>query len=255
MKRLKCLVLVVVAAAVGAFFGSTTFAASVQLYSWEGGLEGWTAANATLANSNSLGVTQGSQSLLIDDLTSGFKNDTGVATVGTGAVYTAWGKAGNRIALGDTDIKLEFDFTFSNASATGLPAFGQLGMFVNSTGVGFKQYGTGAFIGGNVGADFPALVGAAVTDGVTMTSIGTNSVHLAIPLGPTKSLNISAPSAGSFYQIGFKSNGGWTGSVDWAIDNMRLTGGKIPEPSSIALALGLGLLGSTFGFRRRRPGA
>lgn len=215
--------------------------AAVPLYDWEDGLQGWTAANATLANSTTLGVTQGSQSLLIDNLTSGFKNDTGVAAVGAGPVYDAWGAAGTRIAAGDTDVKLEFDFSYDNANATNVPAFGQLGLFVDSTGVGFKQYGTGALIGGNVGADFPALAAAAAAEGVTMTSVGPNTVHLAIPLGPTKSLNVGAPSAGSSYQIGFKTNGGWGGSVDWAFDNMQLTGANVvPEPATLSLiCLGL----------------
>jgi hypothetical protein len=251
MRRVVWLVAAVAASTIMLASATTTHAASALLYSWEGGLEGWTAANATLANSNSLGVTDGSQSLLLDNLTSGFKNDVGVATVGAGAVYTTWGQAGSRIAAGDTDVKLEFDFSYDNGQASGLPAFGQLGLFVNSTTVGFKQYGTGALIGGNVGADFPALAAAAAAEGVTMTSVGPTTVHLAIPLGPTKTLNVSAPSAGSFYQIGFKSNGGWGGSVDWAIDNMRITGSGIPEPSALAL-LGMGLAGWAAVARRRR---
>jgi hypothetical protein len=218
-------------------------AGSALLYSWENGLEDWTAANATITNSSTFGVTDGAQSLLIDNLKSGFKNDAGVATVGSGTVYNNWGQAGTRIAAGDADVKLEFDFSWDNSNVTGTPAFGQLGMFVNSTTVGFKQYGTGALIGGNVGADFPALAASAAAEGVTMTSVGPNTVHLAIPMGPTKSLNISAPSAGSFYQVGFKANGGWGGTVDWAVDNMQVTGANIPipEPSAILMTSLLGL--------------
>jgi hypothetical protein len=228
--------------------GAAAQAGNALLYSWEGSLENWTAANATLVNSN-FGATDGSQAMLLDNLTSGFKNDVGVATVNSGPAYNGWSQAGTRIAAGDTDVKLEFDFTFDNGQAT--PAFAQLAIFVNSTSGGFKQYGTGGFIGGNIGGGFPSLDAAAVTDGVSMTGAG-NTRHLAIPLGPTKSLTVGAPSAGSFYQVGFKSNGGWGGTVDWAIDNMRVTGANIvPEPATLGL-LGLSLAACGAAARRRR---
>ena len=222
----------------------------LPLYSWESGLEGWSAANATLANSTTLGVTDGGQSLLIDNLTSGFKNDAGFANA-SGAAYTNWGVAASRIAAGDTDVKLEFDLSFDNAVATNIPAFGQLGLFVNSTGVGFKQYGTGAFLQGNVGSSFPTLGAASITDGVTLTSLSATSFHVAIPLGPTKTLNIGAPVGGHFYQVGFKTNGGWGGSVGWAIDNMVVTGAAIPEPRCMLLG-GLGAAARVILARRRR---
>ncbi|MDZ7927300.1 MAG: hypothetical protein U5L46_09525 [Agrobacterium sp.] len=81
-------------------------AGSLPLYSWESGLEKALdrTASATLANSTTLGVTDGSQSLLIDDLTSRFKNDAGFANA-SGATYVNWGKAAARIAAGDTDVK------------------------------------------------------------------------------------------------------------------------------------------------------
>jgi hypothetical protein len=228
---------------------AATHAGTALLYSWESGLEGWTAANATLANSTTLGVTDGSQSLLLDNLTSGFKNDAGVATVGSGPAFLAWQQAATRLFAGDTDVKLEFDFTYDNANATALPAFGQIGLFLNSTNVGFTQYGTGSLIGGNVGSDFPALGGDAVADGVTLTSNGPNSVHVAIPLGVR--VGVGGP-ASTFYQIGFKTNGGWGGSVDWAIDDMVITGANIiPEPATLALAA-VGGLGVAAARRSRR---
>lgn len=243
MKRFSLLV-AAVAATAGMLTAETSRAASAVIHSWEAGLEGWTAANATLANSTTLGVTDGSQSLLIDDLTSGFKNDAGVATVNTPGTqaFDAWNQAATRLALGDTDVKLEFDFSYDHTNATGLPAFGQIGLFLNSN-AGFVQYGTGQLIGGNLGADFPRLEALAVGDGATLVSTGPNTVHVAIPLGPRIGVG-----PGTFYQIGLKSNGGWGGTVDWAIDNLIISGAnivdnRIPEPGTMALALlgGLGL--------------
>jgi hypothetical protein len=243
-------------AAAASMLASTaaTHAGTAVLYSWETGLEGWTAANATLANSTTLGVTDGSQSLLLDNLTSGFKNDAGVATVGSGRPFLAWQQAATRLFAGDTDVKLEFDFTYDNANATALPAFGQIGLFLNSTNVGFTQYGTGSLIGGNLGSDFPRLEAAATTDGVTLTSNGPNSVHVAIPLGVR--VGVGGP-ASTFYQIGFKANGGWGGTVDWAIDNMVITGANIvanpiPEPGTVALAAVGGLALAVSRRSRRR---
>jgi hypothetical protein len=235
----------------------TALAGQRQLYSWEGDLQGWTAANATLVNATGFGNTHGAQSMLMDNHTGGFKNDAGVATVNSGPAYDAWAEAGTRIAAGDTDVKLEFDFTFDNSGVTNAPVFAQLAIFVNSTGAGFREYGTGSLIGGNIGGDFPTLAAAAIADGVTMTGTG-NTRHVAIPMGPGPAaagggLNVGAPAPGGFYQVGFKTNGGWQGSVDWAIDNMLISGANIaiPEPGSIVF-LTIGLATMVLGRRRSR---
>lgn len=224
----------------------TLLAGSAQLYSWEAGLEGWTAANVTLANSPTLGVTDGAQSLLIDNLTPGFKNDAGVATVGSGPAFASWSQAAAAFGGGATDVKLEFDFSWDNTNAT-VDGFAQLGMFLNSTSGGYTQYGTGAFLQGNLLSTFPILGTQATTDGVTLASIGQNRVHVAVPFATV------GVGPGSFFQIGFKANGGWTGTTDWAIDNMRVTGADIgvPEPSSVAIA-GLAATGVGAAVRRRR---
>src|SRR4029453_6171885 len=100
--------------------------------------------------------------------------------------FTIWDTAAMAIAAG-RNVKLEFDFSWDHTATT--PAWAQLGIFVNSTGAGFRQDGTGALIGGNINGSepgvFPRLAAPAITDGVTLTQLGPNSIHLAIPMNPT----------------------------------------------------------------------
>jgi hypothetical protein len=238
-KRLNIRVALAVAAAC-IVASSARVTCAQLLYSFEDGLDGWEAASATLTNSTTLGVTDGAQSMLIDNLPSGFNNDTGHIrhNSGSGNEFNIWDTAARAIAGGDTDVKLELDFSWDHAAVTS-PAWAQLGIFVNSSAAppfsnGFLQYGTGALIIGNMGADFPALHQFAINDGVTMTSLGENSVRIAIPMGVAQAqsdgngLHIMP---GTFYDLGFKTNGGWDGTVDWAIDNVRITGAVAPTTS------------------------
>jgi hypothetical protein len=250
MKRL--IGFISIAVALAALSATPAKAGEVLLYSWETGLEGWTSSQLTLANSTTLGVTQGTQSLLLDNIAgTGSKTLASVTHgSGSGATYDKWAQAAARIAAGDTDLKIEFDFSFDNSLASA--AFAQLNITVNSNSPpGFKQYGLGNFIGGNIGSSFPMLQGNAVTEGVTLTGSG-NTRHVTVPLGgPGKSLTISN-AAGSFYQMSFQYNGGATGTVDWAIDNLRITGANIvPEPAALGLAV-LGMTGLLGSLRKRR---
>jgi hypothetical protein len=218
----------------------TTPASAQLLYSFETpDLDEWTAVlPTTLTSSTTLGVTDGTQSMLIDNLGPNFNNDVGHIThgAGSGNPFNIWDTAAMAIADGETDVKLEFDFSWDETDVTS-PAWAQLGIFVNSTGANFRQYGTGALIIGNMGQDFPILAQPAIDDGVTLTPIAEKSVHVAIPMGPAQvtdaeGLNIGGGPAGTnFYQMGFKSNGGWAGTVDWAIDNLRITGAVTPTTS------------------------
>jgi hypothetical protein len=211
------------------------------LYSFESDtppLDGWTSALSTIVPSTTLGVTDGTKSMLIDNHGPNFNNDAGVRTqgAGSGTAFTYWDDAALAIAAGNTNVKLEFDFSWDHTNVTS-PSWAQFALFVNSTGAGYRQYGTGGFLGGNIGSTFPSLDPAAVADGVTLTSLGPNTVHLAIPMGPgpatdADGLNIgSGPPGTNFYQMGFKTNGGWTGTVDWAIDNIRISGVQVPTTS------------------------
>ena len=206
------------------------------------GLENWAAATSTLTISTTLGVTDGLQSMVIDNHGPNFNNDAGVVThgAGSGNAFNAWDDAAMAIGEGQTDVKLEFDFSWDHAGVSS-HSWAQFAVWVNSTGAGFRQYGTGGLIGGIRAArwtSFPGWKNSAIADGVTLTSLGPNTVHIAIPIGPftlsttdTQGLNIGGGTPGTnFYQMGFKTNGGWTGTVDWAIDNMRLPGSRCPEP-------------------------
>src|SRR6476620_8740261 len=112
------------------------------LYSFESitpVLDGWTASSATIVPSTTFGVTDGTKSMLIDNLTSSVKNDVGFSTTGSGNDYGYWNDAAHAIEAGKTNVKLEFDFSWDVTNVTGPAAYAQLGMFVNSTGAGFKQ--------------------------------------------------------------------------------------------------------------------
>jgi hypothetical protein len=231
---IACLILAVLAGLPAASAGTSS------LYSWESGLEGWqSGAGVTLSADGVLGVTDGVQSLRLNALTGGFKNNVAWSgNIVTGSAFDALNQVGSQLhAGGATDVKLEFDLAWDNTNVTA-NGFAQLGIFVNSTSDGFKEYNTSNFIGGNMTTSFPTLAGQSVTDGATISSIGTNMVHVTVPLGPRLIV-----STGTFFQVGFKSNGGWTGTTDWAIDNMKVTGSTIPEPSSVMLAGVLGVVG------------
>jgi hypothetical protein len=209
---------------------STGSAAEIQLYSWEPDLEGWSAGDVTLTADSVLGVTNGSQAMHLNGLTSGFKNDVGFSgNIVSGPVFDALNLVGSALEGGATDVTLEFDLAVDRTGVT-VNQFVQIGMFMNSTSDGFVQYGTGNFIGGNATTSFPNIGGQAATDGATIANTGTDQYHVTIPLGPTLKV-----STGTFFQIGFKSNGGWTGTLDLGIDNMTVSGSTIPEPSTIAL--------------------
>ncbi len=205
----------------------TPSAEAQLLWSFEPDLEGWSAANATLTQST-FGATEGSMSMLMDDLTSGFKNDVGKtgnfngSTAGFENAFDLLSVAADEIAAGKTP-NFEFDFTFDLSNVTA-DAFMQLGMYINSD-AGFSQYGTGDFIGGDTNSSFPTLTGGlADSDGMTITPTAVpNQYHAVVPLGPTLKLGQGS----GFFDIGFKSNGAWSGTADIAIDNIRLTG--LPE--------------------------
>ena len=88
--------------------------AQAQLvWSFEPDLEGWTAADVTLTQS-AFGATEGSSAMLMDNLTSTFKNDVGTvpnfgpSTSGFEDAYNLFASAADVIAGGGTP-KFEFD--------------------------------------------------------------------------------------------------------------------------------------------------
>ena len=105
-----------------------------------------------------------------------------------------------------------------------------MSLFLNSTALGYKEYSTGNFIGGNALTSFPQMTGTAAANGATISSSGNNQYHVTVPLS-----NSFGVGPGTFFQIGMKSNGGWTGTMDLGIDNMTVNGSIVPEPASLLL--------------------
>lgn len=224
-----------------------TYSAQAQaIFSFEDGIDPWNSGTTgvTLTQS-SFGATDGSSALLLDDVTSGHKgtaartSNFGPATPGMSDAFEAFALAGSVIANGGQP-KLEFDLSWDFANY--LPAennYIQLGIYVNSSALGetpepgdYHDLGTGAFIGGNLEFNtWPFLYATAMNDGVTLTPIGLNSVHVAIPFAADNEMSISSPS--TFYDLGFQSNGGFGGSVDFAIDNILFTGVPVFEEHTL----------------------
>ncbi len=230
---------VLLAAVCLVFVGAASLNAQT-VYSFENTspvLDGWTAGDASIVPSTTFGVTDGSKSMLIDNLTSSFKNNIGFIQTTGGTDFGYFSDAATAIAAGK-NVKLEFDFSWDLTNVTGPAAFAQLGMFLNSGGPGYTEYQVGQFLGGNVGTGvtdfFPRLDPKAAGDGVSLTSVGPNTIHLAIPLGastPSQPKTLNLGTGSTYYQVGFKSNGGWGGTMDWAIDNIKFSGAQTPTTS------------------------
>lgn len=230
MRVLMCLAVAVCLAATGA-------KAQPPVFTFEEpeDLDPWLIQSTWPLTRSSFGATDGNSALLLDNLTSGFKNNVattpanwGPATPGLTEQFNAFALAASVIASGGTP-KLEFDLTWDFSAAT--DGYIQLGLFVNSS-AGFKGYGTSAFINGSSGfASWPALGTASANDGTTLTLTSPNSAHLAVPIGTGKTLTLASPS--TFYDIGFQSQGNWGGTVDIAIDNIKFTGVPIFEEHTL----------------------
>jgi hypothetical protein len=203
------------------------------MFSFETGLEGWSAANAD-ESVGPFGATDGTQALQLANIGPGFLNDIGlnasISPTSFPEAFRQFSLAAAEVVAGNRP-KMEFDFTLDASTATG-PAFMQLAMFINST-AGYKDYGTGGLIGGNLGEDFPRLDTLAATHGATLDNTGPNRYHVAIPLrtvaeapGINQGLALDIPAGvpSHYFQLGFKANSGYTGTVKYAIDNIRFTG-------------------------------
>jgi hypothetical protein len=216
--------------------GTSTLHAQEPIFSFEEGLAPWNAVDGTIAQSE-FGATHGSYALLMDNITSTYKNNIantanfGPTTPGMEEAYRAFNLAANVIANGGSP-KLEFDFTWDFAQVT-TSNWIQFGMVINSV-AGWKEYNVGQFIVGNADNTAPnplSLGTVAADDGVTFTSLSPNSAHLAIPLGEGKMFNFVPDS--TWYYMQFKSNGGWEGTVDFAVDNIRFTGVPVFEEHTL----------------------
>lgn len=217
--------------------------AQEAIFSFEDDLQGWASPSGVVLSQSTFGATDGTMAMLIDNLTPGYKNDIattgnfGPATTGFEDAFQAFALAGSVIANEGTP-KLEFDLAWDFSAAT--TGFIQMGLVVNSSNDpgapvdpgGYRGYGTGSFINGNSGfASWPALGAGAIADGVTLTMTSPTSAHVSVPFAPSKALSISNSS--TFYNVILQSNGNWTGTVDFAVDNMKFTGVPVFEEHTL----------------------
>jgi hypothetical protein len=208
-------------------------AGSELLYSFENGLQGWVGSGGVADPNHSVsafGATDGTMALNIN-IPTGYSNNIGyTGDIGPGTDATRYNiiqRAAQEAALGHQP-RFQFDWTIDTSAATGLPAYAQLAMFMNSTG-GYTNYGTSQLIGGNVGTDFPRLDPLAESHGATLKSIGPNAYRVSVPMltlaqvtGGNK--GISLDPASHYFQIGFQRQGGFGGTLKYGIDNIRFTG-------------------------------
>jgi hypothetical protein len=220
-------------------------ASAQAMYSFESGLQGWTSAGPPVSTAP-FGATDGTMALNISNIPGSYLNDIGQSNLITA---TTQPEAFRQFELAALEVEagrrptLEFDLTIDPGTAMPVPTWLQLGMFLNSRG-GFKDYGTGGLIGGNLGATYPVVESLASGHGVTLTNIGPNQYHVAIPMRlPSETTTFGegltlarATAAGqeSFYSIGFRSNGGVTsGGYNLGIDNIRWGGIPTFTPTTL----------------------
>lgn len=206
------------------------------MFSFENGLQGWTAVDAALSQTD-VGATDGTKALLTT-FTGNFKNDVGKSGLITPTVnpqaFSVFSTAADEIAKGNRP-NLEFDFTVDTSNTTTL-GFGQLAVWVNSTG-GYKDYGTGQLIGGNVGSSFPVIDALAASHGATLEELAPNQYRVSIPFllpDETTTFNegLTLAAGSHYFEMGFKANGGYD-TITYAIDNIRFT--NIPQFTSHTL--------------------
>ena len=242
--RISSKVLARITLALAALSGLTMVSfAQEAIFSFEDDLQGWYSSSGVSLTRSTLGATDGTMSMLLDNVTPGYKGtaartgDFGPTTAGFEDAFIAFNLAASVIAAGGTP-KLEFDLAWDFSAAT--TGFIQLGLVVNSSNDntapvnpgGYRDYGTGNFINGNSGfASWPALGPEAVTDGVVLSMTGASSAHVSVPFSPDRVLSISDPS--TFYHLMFQTQGNWTGTVDFAIDNIKFTGVPIFEEHTL----------------------
>lgn len=179
--------------------------ATIPLYSFETGLEGWLPQGAAdsdyISHAQFMGnATDGANSMQVVTGT-GFGRDVQVDLPGSGALYDAF----DLVAADPSAYSLDFDVSFDEDSWTNLNSGGnfmQLGVFANSDN-GFQE----VFGAGNA------------TPG---TTVGT--VNVSVPMS-----QLPVAQASTFYNFGISSNSDifGTGSFTYYVDNIRFT--EIPD--------------------------
>ena len=189
------------------------------LNSWETGLEGWQTGRHLARypqpiSTSTIGATDGTQSLAIEQSEGGIFSWDAQVNYGTGsAAYNAFA---NAVDVGVENFALEFDITYdTNSIPQGFVSFINMSVALNSSG-GWIQYDGLAEVTGDV----------------------TETVHVSIPLDQTVNPPSSTTGTGmlppasqtGFYQVNFGMNGDW-GILDPAtfyFDDLRLVQTSVP---------------------------
>lgn len=217
------------------FAGMTQCQAQDPFFSFEDGISPWLPQNGSVVQS-SFGATHGNSAMLFDNVVGQYKTivrsgNFGPNTAGYGDAYAAFNSAASALAGGRTPM-INFDLTWDLSQVT-TPSWFQLGMVVASQ-AGWREYGTGSLIVGNADPALPnpfSLGALATSDGATLTSLSPNSARVTIPFGEGKTFNMVQNS--TYYDIWFRSNGLWEGSLDLAVDNFHFTGLPVFEEHTL----------------------
>ena len=193
--------------------------------SWENSLDGWgtIGGNMTIGGfSSSLGVTEGSYSLLLN----------GPGT--TGPNY-----AGQIGSTGSTALTLDL----ANASSVTLNVYvppGDFGYYLQWD-LALNQSGAG-------GLGYQSVDGYSYSQSANIGGEKTLTWTIPTAIQTTLANNPTLPTS-----LNFQIGGGFTSAGDAVyLDNLEITDNAVPEPGTLALA-GLGALG-WFKFARRRQG-
>ena len=194
------------------FLNSVAMLHAQAVFSFEGGLDGWTTSGFN-AKPASLGVsptgaTDGAQALFITQTGDGFSWNA--SRTSSNATPDAFYAAMNTAAANESLWTLEFDVTYVNVEIPDA-GFLNLSLWINSDN-GFRDiHGLG-----------------------TTSTLADETRHVTIPFSSFSGGPDTLATSSSFYQMGIAMNGNWgSGDATIHVDKIQV----VPEPSTGLLVL------------------